>query len=345
MAFCFAMAFLCFFQLFKFVSSHFVGSSSSASSEDPGCVGTACYETFSCYGMRSATEHFREPWAALTGAVFFPIGYLGAMNEKRWQVRYSANYMRALAIAYFGVIFFDCIYTESCGAYPTNVVHMTLTQDFPPAPITKAQVSMLKDLSTYPVDEVSTITGGFRVLLWYCIVAGTLAVFVAYTAAEAAKLIGVVDSGPLGLGINYGLDRWNEVVDHDAIRRHRERRMESKFISDATAPLHCPPGDIHGPYGYQVHGRDGGMGYGSFHPLDYLEATLEPNPKPGDADQILHRHGAKEYFEAQEQLRFLQEAEAFKQDFHKILEEDRASVAYDENLSWSVGDAGKPIVL
>lgn len=339
MVFCFAMAALCYVQLFALASSYFASTGSSSSTEESGCVGTTCYETFSCYGTRSSTEHFRQPWIALSGAVLFPIGYLGATNQVRWQIRYAANYMCALAIALFVVIFFDCVYTKSCDAYPTNVVHMTLTETVLPPPITKAAVSMLRDMSTYSVDEVSTVTGGFRVLLWYVAVAGTFAAALAYTSTEATQLIGEIDSGPLGLGINYGLDRWSEVVDHDAIRRYKERQMDSKFISDAMTPLHCPPGDIQGPFGYQVHKRDERMGYGSFHPIDYLESLWEPNPMPGDPDQILYRHGSQVYLEAQQQLRFLEEAEAFKHEFHRNLEEDYAADAYDAGLP------GRPIVL
>lgn len=302
--------------------------------------------------MRQATEHIREPWAALTGAIFFPIGFLGALNEKRWQVKYAATYMSVMAVVYFGIIFFDGVYTESCDAYPANVVIMTLTQKFPPAPITKGAVEMLKDLSTYSVDEVRTITGGFRVFPWYVFVAGLLAAALAYTGSEASKLVGDMDSGPLGLGVNYGLDRWSEVVNHDAIRRYKERQMDSKFISDAMAPLYCHPGpDPHPNLGYLAQPPKQYMGYGSFHPIDLLEDHLEPKPNPGDPDQILSKNSAEEsHYEGLEQLRFLREADSFKQDFYQKIAADHAAFQEDTGYAWAhhpdnLEEASKPIVM
>lgn len=224
-----------------------------------GCVGTACYEVFSCFGMREATQHVREPLATVTGAVFFPLGAYGAHHGYRSHLSLFGNYLIASAVVHIAILVADGCFYNFCDMYSLNMITQTLVSTFlPPSPLTPAAQDTLLHKTILKVGEVDDIVGSFNALLWYLSFAGSWALLLCYTASEAHFLGDLMARGPLGLGVHYGLAQWDEVLNHEAIRRHKERGMRSQFIDDAKLPLKCPV-DVEAPLGF----RASGHGYGA----------------------------------------------------------------------------------
>lgn len=308
------------------------GESNSGRVVNP-CTGTQCYEVWSCYGMQKSTVHILNPGFALTGIVFWTLGLIGTYYTVRWQVRYMANYAFTVGLVLLGCMIFDLVYAPTCDAYTANTIH-TLTKDFPPPPITSAARDMLKDLQTYPRGEVDDITNGFRVLLWYSCVFGLLTALILYLCSEAYGLALLIDRGPLGLGVNYGLDQWSEYIDMDAVRRNKMRGMKSKFLEDAKLPFYTHPGELRAPYGFQPTTMIHSAHYGTTAPVDaenittfieerqaQLEAAAE---KPIEEEEVVT--STEEVFvedvKKLEQQRFMEEAAMFQEAFATTYKED-----------------------
>jgi len=103
-------------------------------------------------------------------------------------------------------------------------------------PISRATVEQLRGAPFFSVPVVDSIVGGFNLLAWYFAFAGGFALLLVYTAREASLLAHLAERGTLGLGVHYGLNRWDEVINHDAVRRQKARETHSPFIEDARLP-------------------------------------------------------------------------------------------------------------
>jgi len=228
------------------------------------CTGTACYEVFSCYGMRAATQHVREPLSSVSGLVVFPLGAHAAHHGNRRALLLTSAYLALSAAVHAGLVLADGVYYGTCDAYAENVVKQTLVNHIlPPSPLTPAARKQLGQMDSFPVGTVDGITGGFPSLAWYLVWAGLLALALAYAAREALLLGDLVERGPLGLGIHYGLDQWDEIISHDAIRRHKEREMRSQFVDDARLPAAASDVEAEGLGWRAGHAGHGGGGYGA----------------------------------------------------------------------------------
>jgi len=242
---------LCIIQFVEWVAaSHlfdtFIGIAWKPAHEH--CIGSHCYEVFSCFGLKDATQHVREPLASVTGLVFLPLGAHAAHHGLGGQMRLLSAYLAVSAVVHVGLVFSDVIYFSACSAYPVNSVHQTLLSEvLPPSPVGPAVVHALREMPYYPAAEVGRLTAGFPVLAWYLAWAGLYAALLAYAAHEARLLGDLLERGPLGLGVHYGLGRWDEVIDHDAVRRHKEREVRSRFFDDAQLPAAAAPADIEAP--------------------------------------------------------------------------------------------------
>mmetsp|Transcript_9392 Transcript_9392/g.24299 ORF Transcript_9392/g.24299 Transcript_9392/m.24299 type:complete len:300 (+) Transcript_9392:96-995(+) len=233
----------CVMQIFRWVMKwHFVWDSLLGLPVPPqhtaGCTGTQCYEVFTCFGMKDTTYHLREPLVSLAGAVFAPVGIIGAMHGYHPHLTTFALFVAASAALHVGVIVADYAYYSTCNAYPGNMLFQTVLT--PPigalVPMSAATVSQLWATPSFTVPTVDAIVGGFNVLAWYFAFAGAYALFLVYAAREANCLAFFAERGPLGLGVHYGLAQWDEVINHDAVRRHKGRDMRSQFIDDAKLP-------------------------------------------------------------------------------------------------------------
>merc|ERR1740120_27961 len=186
--------------------------------------------------MRAATQHIREPLVSISGALLLPVGIVGAHHGYRPHLHILSAYLVSSAALHIGIVLGDTVYLGTCGAYPSNIISQTLVNWLPPSPLTLASQAQLLSMDTYPFDAVALATNGFKVLVWYYAITGSLVVFLAYAATEAYRLGHLAERGPLGLGVHYGLGQWDEILNHDAVRRHKERGMRSQFIDDAQLP-------------------------------------------------------------------------------------------------------------
>jgi len=230
------VAALCFLQILKWISrSHvwdFLSSNSWAVPHPDDCVGSKCFEVFSCYGMKSATEHVREPLVTVSGAIVLPIGAIGAHHGRRWNLQVVGYYLTALTALHFFLIAGDLLYVWTCEMYPTNIIDETMVAWFPPSPVTNGAQGVLRGMSQYPFDAVAKLTHNFPVMKWYLAVTGSVLLFFAYTAREASLLGLLAERGPIGLGPCYGLGQWDQVLDYEAIKRIQGREVKSQFVED-----------------------------------------------------------------------------------------------------------------
>lgn len=262
--FCCVMAVICAIQLARWATRWHVFDALVGAPWQPvhyHCTGTQCYEVFSCFGMKEATQHLREPLSSSIGVLLFPVGAHAAHHGFRRPLQVLGVYLALAAAVHAGIVVADLVYYDACDAYPANLVLQTLVNEvLPPSPLSPAARQQIRQMGSFPAGAVDRITGGFPALAWYVVWAGLWVLVLAYAAREARLLGDLVERGPLGLGVHYGLDQWDQVVSHDAIRRHKEREMRSQFIDDARLPLggHLP--DETPALGHKAGGR---RGYGA----------------------------------------------------------------------------------
>jgi len=289
--FCFIMFVMCLMSLFRWIGSTHILDMLMGNTWDKAknrCIGEACYAVFSCLGMQKASQEIRQPLASLSGLLFFPLGGLGALRGTGWHLLYLFYYLAASASVYCGLIIFDIAYTEICDAYPENLVRMTLLSTFPPAPISMASKAMLNKIDYYPVSDVNKMLG-IDGLQWYLVFAIVWVLLLAYTSNEARLLASLIERGPLGLGVHYGLGQFDEVINHDAVLRHKEKYMKSKFIDDCKLPL--VPADVESPYGYAI---EASRTYGTYWGETSNRAKF-PTPKTLDSEDSDDFHEPREY--------------------------------------------------
>jgi len=208
-----------------------------AAREPEDCTGTECLEVFSCYGMRETTFHLREPFITVAGAIALPLGVFGAHQGSTWHLQWAILYLAINAMLRFSIIVADSAYFGVCGAYSYNVVDQILLQT--KGLVYRGVQERLAQLSNFPVDRIDAITGGFHTLAFYVAFACAWLLFVAYLTREAYKLGQLLETGPLGLGVHYGLDQWDEEFRYNDVaqaRRLKASLMESNFVNDATIP-------------------------------------------------------------------------------------------------------------
>lgn len=238
--FCGIAAIVSCVQLSSFVYSYYADGGLEASSklEAAACTGTMqCYEVWSCHGWKDATEHLREPFLQALSLLASLSGFLGAWHGDRFQLLTAGAGMLLLGVVCVVVAAFDNFYTEVCGAYPTSVVDAMLSRRMPPSPLPGGIQEQLRAQVVYPVGQVDALTQNFKVLTWYTAYLGTWGVFNLYAGYQARLLSNLVDKGPLGLGVNYGMHQWDEFINHDALRRHCQKLEGSDFLEDANEPL------------------------------------------------------------------------------------------------------------
>eukprot|EP00933_Yihiella_yeosuensis_P050293 TRINITY_DN48066_c0_g1_i1.p1 TRINITY_DN48066_c0_g1~~TRINITY_DN48066_c0_g1_i1.p1 ORF type:complete len:375 (-),score=58.11 TRINITY_DN48066_c0_g1_i1:42-1166(-) len=241
LGFCMVMTALVYLQIWLwFMKWHLFGSAEHVGTDvgiAKSCTGTQCFEVFSCFGEKDTTYHVREPLATLSGAIFYPIGVLAAYYRCGKQMKWFGVYMLVQSLTNAALLLGDAMFLSTCNAYSTNVMSFLLSTWQPPTPLRPAAEDALQRLDYYPVQAVSNITQGFNVMLWYYAFAGVFALLVLYVCVEAMRLCEVLEWGPLGLGAHFGIDQWDEALNHSAIRRHKMKEIRSKFIDDANAQL------------------------------------------------------------------------------------------------------------
>ncbi|CAE7389185.1 unnamed protein product [Symbiodinium sp. CCMP2592] len=172
-----------------------------------------------------------------------------------------------------GVMSFDVAYISMCDAYDSNMMASVLSQFLPPSPLRVGVQEELLKLEVFPLQAVEDATNGFHIVTWYLGMAGALSLFFIYVLSEAMALSGLMQYGLLGLGVHFGLDQWDEALNHTAIRRKAQNEIRSKFIDDAEVPFAQGPNPS-----YQGH-----QGYGTSSPR---YATYEKGFSMGSASDF-----------------------------------------------------------
>lgn len=201
------------------------------------CVGDECFEVFTCFGQKDTTWHIREPLAAATGLIFFPIGAYGAHHGCDKYVKWFGIYLFVRILMSCALVGADVAFLNTCDAYPSNVINYLVSPTIPFTPITAAAEVQLKRMDFFSLKEVSTLTSNFWIMTWYYIVVAAQTLLLLCGMIEAFLLCQILEHGPLGLGPYYGLDQWDEVLDYDGLRRKRMKDYRSKFVDDAQLPL------------------------------------------------------------------------------------------------------------
>jgi hypothetical protein len=188
------------------------------------------------------------------GAVIFPLGVYGAVHGYRDMLKITSFFITLLAAVYAFCFVGDYIYFGTCHAYPANVVEEVFL--WPIAfPIRAAAQTELRKLNFFPVTYVENLTHGFDTMIFYDVWMGLQCAILCYTAKEARMLGMLAERGPLGLGVHYGLGQFDEIINHEAIRKRKEK--PSRFVEDGKMPTTYNDPEV--PLGYFV-----GHNYGAF---------------------------------------------------------------------------------
>lgn len=251
LAFAVVAAGLCWLQVLHWlvVSSFFREMAGYPDPHKQGCVGSHCFEVWSCLGMQEVTLRLREPLVSLSGAVLLTVGVFGALRARAEQLNYLYLYLAASAGLHFVLMVVDGVYLGACGAYPQNMVEQVLLPSWrlPPSLISVVAREKLSKLTYFSVSDVDAATGGFNAAAWYYAICVITTVALGYAALETAALAPKIERGPLGLGVHYGLNQWEQAEDRDALRRRRWRNKHSSFIEDTVEPVRW-----HGENGFPV---------------------------------------------------------------------------------------------
>lgn len=262
--FCGLMTVACITRSLAWIVRTGLGSSGGSSASLPGaqhaCLGSECFEVFSCYGMKDTTYHIMEPLMTLSGLYFYPMGLQAALQTQDLVMKRFALFLTAVAVIHVSLLIFDYTYLRTCNAYDTSIMSMVLAEEFlPPSLLRPGDQEILKTWSSFPVEAVDKQTANFNITAWYFFFAGAWALLIAYVAFEAFQLSHLMEHGLLGLGVHFGLDQWDEVLNESALRRQLFKEQRSKFIDDANVPfVDAQASDPYFGYGYAA-----GTGYGA----------------------------------------------------------------------------------
>jgi len=197
------------------------------------CLGLECYEVFTCRGFSQTTSNIREPLTTLSGAIIFPIGLIAAVQGFRFELKVLATYLAILALVYIMCFIGDIVYYESCNAYPSDAIEQALLWPIP-FPLRRAAQDRLEKMSFWPKSDVDKITGNFATMTMYLVMEAFVCVCLFYTAVQARFLGLLVERGPLGMGVHYGIGQFDEVLNHEAIQKRKEAK--SFFVEDGQLP-------------------------------------------------------------------------------------------------------------
>lgn len=277
------------------------------------CQGLECYEVFSCRGFAWTTDHIREPFTTVVGAIMFPLGVLACLHGYRDMLKLVATYLMALCVLFGACLIGDVIYLETCYDYPANMIEMALLWPIP-FPIRAGMQEQLSRMQYFPQATVDKITHGFATLWMYLGIQLAIVLVFIYVAREARKLGMLFERGPIGLGVHYGLGQFDEILNHDAIKKLKEPK--SFFVEDGQLPLYKPM-DSTAPLGYLV-----GNDYGAFEEEEApIAAKAKKMADPWeersrfvddevDAAREEYDKAEKKLAEAQEKLRTEKETES-----------------------------------
>lgn len=250
--FCFVMGAMCWLQILRWLWGSNLIDNLLGEPPKPvlGCSGPECWNMFTCDAMKAATLHIREPVTSLFGAIFYPIGFMGASRSWGGYIELFWYYIVASAVLHLCLIPCDYSYIQRCNAYPVNVIEHSLLQHLPPSPLSQDTQVAIRQTTDLSIQNIQQLTNGFHIQAWYFAIFGGWAFLLSYTAIQVWLLLFWTQEGPIGMGVNYGVDQWDEVLDIDALRRQKNRESRSRFLDDARQPILSP--EWGSSYGYSA---------------------------------------------------------------------------------------------
>mmetsp|Transcript_40575 Transcript_40575/g.75540 ORF Transcript_40575/g.75540 Transcript_40575/m.75540 type:complete len:357 (+) Transcript_40575:100-1170(+) len=297
---------------------------------DSQCQGTACYEVFTCFGMKDTTVHIMEPLMTLSGLLFYPLGLHAAHHGHDLEMKRFGLYLLASCLVRIGVLIFDVAYMNVCDAYSTNMMTLVLSELLPPSPLRVGIQDNLRGRAVFPIQVVDDATNHFHLTTWYLSLTGALILLFVYATVEVMALSGLMQYGLLGLGVHFGLDQWDEALNHASIRRKVQREIRSKFVDDAQLPfVHDPIAAGQGPSyeGHQSQGFSYGSAY-SHEPLLQGKARAMSSTTEFNSTMESQRF----YSEASDFDSFEDEAEAVRALAEKLANEESPEALLDRTI-------------
>jgi hypothetical protein len=256
MAFCAVMAAVCILQVARLLySTTIIHSLLFQESLPPkSCSGLECYEVFSCRGFAWTTEDIRKLMLLAPGCIMFPLGIHAAVHGYRLEMKLVSFYLMILSAVYTACFIANIIYYETCNAYPGDVIDQTLMWPIP-FPLRRAGQDALRRMKFFPMEDVDKITHDFATMQMYSGIQALLILVLIYTTIQVMLLAHLLERGPLGLGVHYGLGQFDEIINHDELKRRKMPR--SSFVDDCKLPSYD---DAEVPLGFHV-----AHNYGAFY--------------------------------------------------------------------------------
>lgn len=297
--FCAVLSFVCILQLARlFLDTTIVHSILGHETLPPkACSGLECYEVFSCRGFAWTTDNIRKLLLLVPGAVLFPLGVHAAVHGYRLEMKLVSFYMMILSAVYFMGFIGDIIYFETCSAYSGNIIDQTLLWPIP-FPLRRPQQDELATMTFFPMADVDKITHDFATMTMYSILETLLCVFLVYSTYEIMILAHLLERGPIGLGVHYGLGQFDEIINHEELQKRKLPR--SKFVDDCKLPTYDDAEAA--PLGYHV-----SHNYGAFYG-ESVSLAVQPSK---DVE-----HWKEQNVEVKEQLHAVQEEVERAQEAH-----------------------------
>lgn len=293
--FCAVMAFICLFELGRLLYSYGIVSNDMHTLPPKACSGLECYEVFSCRGFTWTTDEIRRVLLIAPGAVMFPLGVHAALHGYRLEMKLVSFYLMLLTAAYVGCFIGDWVYYDACSAYPGDVVDQTLLWPIP-FPLRRAAQDQLAKMTFFPMADVDKITHDFGTMNMYSIMAAIVCFILAYSTYEIMLVAHLLERGPLGLGVHYGLGQFDEIINHAELQKMK--MPKSKFVDDCNLPTY---NDAEAPLttapGYHL-GHNYGAFYGDSLPAARKDAYV-PKEQFEDSQAGVSRFNA-EYARAKE---------------------------------------------
>eukprot|EP00930_Biecheleria_cincta_P007634 TRINITY_DN108873_c0_g1_i1.p1 TRINITY_DN108873_c0_g1~~TRINITY_DN108873_c0_g1_i1.p1 ORF type:complete len:345 (-),score=77.13 TRINITY_DN108873_c0_g1_i1:49-1083(-) len=239
MGFSTLMMVMCWVRIIQWlVKTGFSLSSSELDLSQRSCIGEDCYQVFSCYGMKDTTYHVVEPLLTLAGVLFYPLGLNAAANAHDLDMKRFGLFLLAVSAIHIATLIGDVVYFNSCDAYSTRMIELALGEQLlPPTILRPSAQTTLKKWNVFPTQATDDVTQRPHLAEMCFAFYGVWAAFLFYAAIEAMQLSHLLEHGLLGLGVHFGLDQWDEVLNRDAIQHKIVREMRSKFVDDAQLPL------------------------------------------------------------------------------------------------------------
>jgi len=199
--------------------------------------------------MKGAVQHIHEPLFTVTGLIFFPLGFIGAVRHCREELTLVGYYIGVLSALCFQFIVADLVFYSSCNAFSVNTIRSTVLQGFFVPFVSDYAKVALHSMDSYPVNTVVKVLG-FNPVISYVVLSSIWVAFLAYTSAQAHILGQLVEKGDLGLGFSYGIPRWREVREFvkAAERLQRGHDFDGGKERDIEKSFHAVPqeGSVYG---------------------------------------------------------------------------------------------------